>query len=118
MEVSGQHHAPAFLPPETNSNIPLNRVGGGAGWDPEPVRAILEKRKISCPYRSPNPEPSFPREILIYSCQLSRDHRSREMRVSSAVENCTHRMILVKSVMWINRALSCRRNAVNQGFAK
>jgi len=64
MEVSGQLYAPASLPPPPR-NQPQYPIEHGAGLDPEPVRAILENRKTSCPDRSSNLGPSIPREILI-----------------------------------------------------
>jgi hypothetical protein len=55
------------------------------------------------------------RNCLHWRCTVK--HKSK-IRVSSSVENCRYRMILVKPVMWINHALWCRRNAVNQTFDK
>ena len=51
MEVSGQLHAPAGLPPGKNPGTDSvgSRVSRGTGVD------ILEKRKISCPHRDSNP---------------------------------------------------------------
>jgi hypothetical protein len=52
MEVSGQLHAPAALPPEKQPPVPIIRgwVGPRAGLD------VTEKIEISCPCRESNPD--------------------------------------------------------------
>jgi hypothetical protein len=39
MEVSGQHHTPAALPP---GKEPLVPIGQEAGWDPEPFWTLAK----------------------------------------------------------------------------
>ena len=114
MEVSGQLYAPASLPPETNCSIPLN-----TGWiGPRTSLGDFGEYKNLLPLPEFETQTVHPQGNFNYSCQLSHDHRSGEIRFSSAVENCRLRTILVKSVMWINQAAWCRRNAVNVGFGK
>jgi hypothetical protein len=50
MEVSGQLHAPAALPPEKE---PLEHIWQEAGWAPETLKTV--KRKIPSPRRESNP---------------------------------------------------------------
>jgi hypothetical protein len=62
MEVSGQLHAPATLPPGKESLVP---IGWEAGWATEPVRTLV-KRKISSPYRDSNPPDHPARSLALY----------------------------------------------------
>jgi hypothetical protein len=53
MEVSGQLHAPAVLPPGKEPLVPIGQDAGGGGG-----RAVLDavvKRKIPSPRRESNP---------------------------------------------------------------
>ena len=56
MEVKGQLHALAALPPRKNSNVHL--IGGWVGLTAG--LEDLENRNISCPWRDSNPGPSSP----------------------------------------------------------
>jgi hypothetical protein len=51
MEVSGQLHAPAALPPEKEPVVP---IGEEAEWAPEPFWTVV-KKKIPSPRRESNP---------------------------------------------------------------
>jgi hypothetical protein len=55
MEVSGQLHAPAALPPGKESPVPS---GEEAGWATELVWITLRREK-SGPYRDSNSDPSI-----------------------------------------------------------
>jgi hypothetical protein len=52
MEVSGQLHAPAALPPGKEPLVPI-WIGGWVG--PRAVPDAVVKRKIPSPCREPNP---------------------------------------------------------------
>jgi len=56
MEVSGQFHAPAALPPEKNpgTNLKRGRVVPRVGLE------VSEKRDVSCPFLDSKPESSIP----------------------------------------------------------
>jgi hypothetical protein len=54
MEVSGQFHAPAALPPGRETLVP---IGEEAGWDPEPSGRGSEKNNFQPP---PGIEPENP----------------------------------------------------------
>jgi hypothetical protein len=52
MEVGGQLHAPAALPPRKEPPIPIRQE---AGWAPEAGLDAVEQRKICCSCQELNP---------------------------------------------------------------
>jgi hypothetical protein len=52
MEVDGELHVPAVLPPGKELPVPIEQE---AGWAPRAGLSAVEKRKLSCPCRDLNP---------------------------------------------------------------
>jgi len=67
MEVSGQLHAPAALPP---GKEPLVPIAQGAGWAPEPVWKRLSGEKFLAPTVTPSPDHPA-RSPALYHCAIA-----------------------------------------------
>jgi hypothetical protein len=59
MEVSGQFHTPAALPPEKQHPLP---TGQEAGWAPEPVWTLWKGEKLLVSVRNRTPDVSHSHE--------------------------------------------------------
>jgi hypothetical protein len=95
MEVSGQLHAPAVLPPKKESMVP---TGLDAGWARAGLGAV-GKRKISCPCRQSNPGRRARRPSPL-STELSRldNYLSTKYNIHSSVSCCvSHRRAVFSS---------------------
>jgi len=61
MEVSGQLHAPAALPPGKEPSVP---IGYEAGWTPEPFWTRWWKEKFPVPTETRTPDHAAPSPAL------------------------------------------------------
>jgi hypothetical protein len=100
MEVSGQLHAPAALPPEKGHLVP---IGQEAGWTPEPVWTPWWRGKFRAPAGNQTPDLPARNPALsllgnefqdnVCPCELHVGYKQRKCEINSF-----HASLLLKGI--------------------